>query len=134
MSAVLWRTLRSERRSALGWVVGVIALGLITTGSWPAVKDSTDELEQVIGNLPPAVSAFFGDGIATFSAAAIIGSRLFGTIGLVLFIGFAISRGARAIAGEEGDGTLELLVVQPLSRRAIAVDKVVATWVSLAVL
>ncbi|HUG86805.1 MAG TPA: ABC transporter permease subunit, partial [Euzebya sp.] len=47
---------------------------------------------------------------------------------------FAISRGARAIAGEEGDGTLELLVVQPLSRRAIAVDKVVATWVSLAVL
>lgn len=132
MTPVLGQTLRSERRSLLGWIIGVIALGVVTTGSWPAVRQSTDELGQMLENLPDSLTAFFGEGFTSFSAEAIIGSRLFGTIGLVLFLGYAISRGARAIAGEEGDGTLELLVVQPLSRRAIAGDKVVAVWLALA--
>lgn len=132
MTAVLRRALRTERRSLLGWVLGVAALVLVTAGSWPAVADSTDDLAQVLEDLPPALSAFFGEGIASFSAAAVVGSRLFGTIGLALFLGYAISRGARAIAGEEGEGTLELLVTQPLSRTSIAVAKVVATWLVLA--
>ena len=134
MSPVFGQTLRSERRSLLGWVIGVIALGLVTTGSWPAVRESSDELGQLLENLPEGMTAFFGEGFTSFSAEAIIGSRLFGTIGLVLFLAYAISRGARAIAGEEGDGTLELLVTQPLSRRLIASDKVLAVWLSLAVL
>ncbi len=132
MTPVLGQTLRSERRSILGWMIGVIALGMVTTGSWPAVRQSTDELGHMLENLPDSLTAFFGEGFTSFSAESIIGSRLFGSIGLVLFLGYAISRGARAIAGEEGEGTLELLVVQPLSRRAIAVDKVVAAWLSLA--
>jgi ABC-2 type transport system permease protein len=132
MTPVLGRTLRDERRPMIGWAIGIAALGLVTTGSWPAMAGSTDELGAVLENLPPAMSAFFGDGFTSFSAAAVIGSRLFGTIGLALFIGFAISRGADAIAGEEADGTLELLVTQPLSRAAIAVDKVIAAWLALA--
>lgn len=63
-----------------------------------------------------------------------VGSRLFGSIGLVLFTGYAISRGAQALAGEEGEGTLELLVTQPISRTRIATAKLVATWLGLAAL
>lgn len=134
MTAVLTRTLARERRPMLGWLAGIGVLSLVTIGSWPAVEGSAADLEQVLAGLPDAITAFFGEGIADFSAAGIVGSRLFGSIGLALFIGFAVSRGARAIAGEAQDGTLELLVTQPVSRVAVAVDKVVAAALALAVL
>jgi ABC-2 type transport system permease protein len=134
MTAVLSRTLARERHGLVGWLIGIGLLGLVTSGSWPSVEGSSEELGQVLDNLPDALTAFFGEGIASFSAAGIVGSRLFGTIGLALFIGFAVSRGASAIAGEEQDGTLELIVTQPVSRTAVAVDKVVAAGLALAVL
>ncbi len=134
MTPVLRRTLAREVRGILGWVVGVVMISLVTLGSWPAIGESAEDFSEVLDNLPEAITAFFGEGIADFSAAGIVGSRLYGTIGMALFIAYAISRGARGIAGEEGDGTLELLVTQPLSRRAIAVDKLVAMLVGLAVL
>lgn len=132
MTVVLSRTLLRERRPIIGWAVGVALIALITLASWPAIGDSADDFSEMMDELPEAITAFFGEGIADFSAAGIVGSRLYGTIGLALFVSYAISRGARAIAGEEGDGTLELLVVQPISRRAIAIDKVVAMLVGLA--
>jgi ABC-2 type transport system permease protein len=133
MTAVLRTTLARERRPLLGWLAGIGLLGLVTAGSWPAVRESGAELEQVLQQLPPAFTAFFGEGFADFSAAGIVGSRLFGSIGLALVVSLAVSRGARAIAGEEQDGTLELLVTQPISRTAIAVDKAVAMFAALAV-
>ncbi len=134
MTPVLRRTLQTERRALAGWLAGIGLLVVVTAGSWPAVKDSSAQLETVLADLPPAFSAFLGDGIATFSAAGVVGSRLFGTVGLAAFISFAVSRGARAIAGEEQDGTLELLVTQPLSRTHLATDKLTATFLSLALL
>lgn len=134
MTPVLGRTLWQERRTILGWVVGIAVLVLITCGSWPAVRSSAADFEEILRNMPPALTAFFGEGFADFSAAGIVGTRLFGTVGLGIFIGYAVSRGARAIAGEEQDGTLELIVTQPWPRRTIAVDKVVALMLSLAAL
>ena len=134
MTPVLARTIRGERRPILGWLIGIGLLVLVTTGSWPALEESADDFDEVLANLPDGLTAFLGEGLASFSAASIVGSRLFGTIALVIFIGFAVSRGARAIAGEEAEGTMELLVTQPISRTAIAVDKAVAAYGTLALL
>lgn len=134
MRHVLHRTLWSERRDALGWILGVLGLVGVTAGSWPAVEGSSADLEQLLGDLPPALTALFGEGITSFSAASVVGSRLFGSIGLIVAIGYAVSRGARSLAGEEGDGTMELLVTQPISRARIATAKLTATWLGLAVL
>lgn len=134
MTAVLHRTLLRERRPIIGWAIGVIAIAVITLASWPAIGESSDDFSDILDQMPEAITAFFGDGIADFSAAGIVGTRLYGTIGLALFVSYAISRGARAIAGEEGDGTLEMLVVQPISRREIAIDKAAAMLIGLAAL
>lgn len=134
MTPVLGRTLLRERRPIIGWAFGVGVIAAITLASWPAIGDSADDFSEIMDELPEAITAFFGDGIADFSAAGVVGSRLYGTIGLALFVSYAISRGARAVAGEEGDGTLEMLVVQPISRRAIAVDKAMAMLIGLAAL
>lgn len=131
MTPILARTLARERRKAVGWIAGVVLLVLVTTGSWPGIESASSDMQSVMDNLPAALTAFFGDGIASFSAAGIVGSRLYGTIGLALFIAYGVSRGARAIAGEEETGTLELLVVQPISRTAVAVDRVLAMLIGL---
>lgn len=131
MTPVLSWTLRRERRAVLGWVVGIGLLVAVTTGSWPGIEQSSADFEQVLQNLPDALTAFFGEGIADFSAAGIIGSRLYGTIGLATVIAYAVSRGSRAIAGEEEQGTLELLVTQPVSRSAVAGDRLLAMLVGL---
>ncbi len=132
MTAVLRRTLAVERQPLIGWTAGIALLVLVTAGSWPAVRDSGAQLDAVMENMPAALTAFLGEGIASFSAAGIVGSRLFGSIGLAVFIAFGVSRGSRAVAGEEATGTLELLVTQPISRTSIAVDKVVAALGTLA--
>lgn len=131
---ILTRTLAVERRRAFGWMAGIALLVGVTTGTWPAIKDSTQQFSEVLQNMPPALTAFLGQGIADFSAAGLIGSRLFGTIGLAVFIGFAVSRGAGAIAGEEEEGTLEQLVTQPVSRTWVATARVTAAWTMLAAL
>ncbi|MEE8600467.1 ABC transporter permease subunit [Euzebya tangerina] len=131
---LLRRTVRSERRPLLGWLIGITLLSVVTIGSWPAVEGSTEDFAQVLDNLPDALTAFFGEGIADFSAAGVVGSRLFGSVGLAIFIGYAVSRGARAIAGEEQQGTLELLVTQPRTRTAIAVERVIGMLGLLALL
>ena len=134
MTPVLYQTLRKERRAITGWTIGVVLIVAITLGSWPGIAESSADFEQLFDNLPDALTAFFGEGIANFSAAGIVGSRLFGTIGLALFISYAVSRGARGIGGEQEQGTLELLVVSPHSRAAIAVDKAVAVLVGVTAL
>jgi ABC-2 type transport system permease protein len=40
-----------------------------------------------------------------------------------LFIAYGIGRGARLVAGEEQDGTLEVVVVSPVTRTRILLDK-----------
>lgn len=134
MRAVVARALRDERRLLPGWLVGLALVCLVTLGSWPAVRGSAADLDRVLADLPPALTAFAGQGIASFSAAGLIGSRLFGTVGLALVVGFAVSRGARALAGEAQQGTLELLAAQPVSRTTLAIGKVVAAALALAVL
>lgn len=132
MSPVLRRTLAVERRPILGWAVATLLIVLVTAGSWPGIADAGAEVEQILENLPDALTAFFGDSIGSFSAASVVGSRLFGTIGMALMIGYAVSRGARNLAGEEAAGTLEVVITQPISRTAVAVDKVGAMLVCLA--
>jgi ABC-2 type transport system permease protein len=54
---------------------------------------------------------------------------VFSTLGLILFLVFAIGAGARAIAGEEEGRTLDLLLSTPIRRRQVLLGK----WVAMAV-
>ncbi len=52
----------------------------------------------------------------------------------LLLLVAAIGSGARSIAGEEEDGTLEILLAAPLSRRRLVLEKLLALTVELAAL
>jgi ABC-2 type transport system permease protein len=59
-------------------------------------------------------------------AFAYLHSQLFSFMLPLLLLGAAIGAGARATAGEEERGTLDLLLANPVSRRRLVLDKVAA--------
>ena len=121
---LLRRLLLDRRRGALWWSMGTSSGVATIVALWSSVKNSAD-LEDVIRNLPQGVRALFGteEGISISSAPGYLQARLFSTILPILLLVYAIGLGARIIGGAEEDGTLQLVVTSPATRRRIAVER-----------
>ena len=94
---------------------------------YPTVRDSPS-LDKFVAQSPEALKAFigFGGAIDYTSAAGYLGGELFSFMVPLLLLLAAIGAGARAIAGEEEVGTLELLLSCPISRRRLVLEKLAA--------
>lgn len=106
---VYLKCLRDQRRGLAGWSIGVIALVLLECALWPSVSKAAGMRDLLESYPKPLRELFdledFGTGTGFLNA------ELFSMLLPVLFLVFAIGRGARAIAGEEEDGTLEVVLV-----------------------
>jgi ABC-2 type transport system permease protein len=144
LSSVWSRTLRDQRRALVWWAVGLLATVLVTVAFWPTIQANAEQFTQFLENLPASLRDLFG--VSDFvTPAGYLQARLFSFLGPILMLVLAIGAGARAIAGEEEAGTLDLLLTTPIRRRDVVVQKFVAmliavaiiiavTWVSLAAL
>ena len=85
-------------------------------------------LNRLVQQYPDALKAFIGFGgeVDYLSPAGYLGSELFSFMVPLLLLVAAIGAGARAIAGEEEAGTLELLLSCPVSRRRVVLEKLAA--------
>ncbi|MGZ4268504.1 MAG: ABC transporter permease [Solirubrobacteraceae bacterium] len=121
---ILVKSLRDRRRSVIGWGVGIAALTALLFLYWPSIKGNP-ELDRFIQRLPEAVRAITGRG-GYSTPAGYLNTELFSFMMPLLLLVVAIGMGARAIAGEEERGTLELLLSTPVSRRRVLLEKVAA--------
>lgn len=121
------RFVRDRRRSLLWWVVGIVALVLFTVALYPSLKGE-QSLNDVVDQMPEAVRSMFGidKAIPLTSPAGYLQGRLFGSLLPVILIVFGIGVGARAIAGAEQEGTLELLLSNPVTRRTVVAERYLA--------
>ena len=124
---VATRFIRDHRRSLLWWSVGVVALVLFTVSLFPSLKGE-EALDEVIAQMPEALRAMFGldTAIPLTSPAGYLQGRLFGSLLPLLLIVFAVGLGTRAIAGSEEQGTLELLLSNPVTRRTVVGERYLA--------
>lgn len=140
---VLRHNLASNRRAAVWWIVGVALFVVLNVASWPAVKGQAD-YDDLLRNMPDALRALFGieKGLSLTSPEGFLISQVFGFVLPLLFVVLAVSAGSRAIAAEEEQHTLDLLMAQPISRRRVVLEKLgalvvltgtvgVAAWVVL---
>jgi ABC-2 type transport system permease protein len=118
------RLLADRRRAAAWWALGMVAGVASIVGLWPSVENNS-QIEDVVKGLPTGVQALIGNepAISFTSAPGYLQARLFSTVLPILLLVYAIGLGARAIGGAEEDGTLQLVVVSPLTRRRIAVER-----------
>lgn len=121
MGELVRQTIRVERRSLVGWTLSIVLLVVAVAAFFPAMKGNA-ALTSSFDGLPASVQSAFGLGDLT-SAAGYLQGQIFSTLGPVIFLSFAIARGARAIAGEEERGTMDLLLANPLRRSRVVLEK-----------
>lgn len=129
---VLAKTLRDQRRSLIGWSVGIVALLMIEGALWPSVRDMP-KLDDLLAGYPEAMKEMFSlDTMST--GEGFLNAELFTLVLPALFIVYGIGRGARLVAGEEEAGTLEIVLVTPVSTTRILMEKAAGLGISVALL
>ena len=121
---VLRETLRDRRALIGGLAASLVILVAVMAVFWPSVRDSTD-LQSFMRDLPEGVRAVVGDADYGTAAGFLSGELFSFMVPLLMLVG-AIGLGARAIAGEEEVGTIDLLLSLPITRRRVLAEKTAA--------
>ena len=132
---VALKTLHDSRRAIGWWSLGLIGTVALMVSVYPSVRDNPS-LNKLVEDYPEAIKGFLGFGgeVDYVSGAGYLGSELFAFMLPMLMLVVAIGAGARAVAGEEEQGTLDLLLANPVSRRRLVLEKLAALIVELAAL
>ncbi len=117
MFSLLKQELLSRWSVVLGWGIGLALFGALYAAIFPEMAD------QITGLADLSVYEVMGMQMATFEGFLASTSVLFTPVILGVY---AILAGARTLAGEEDDGTLELLVTTPLARWHVVTMKALA--------
>jgi ABC-2 type transport system permease protein len=126
---VLAETLRERRRSLLWWGLGIVGLVGLTVAFYPSVKESTG-LSDYAKDLPESLRGLFvGGEIDLTTGPGYLNSQVFAVTAPLILLIFSIGAGARAIAGEEEQGTLDFLLAHPLRREEFVAQRFAATFV-----
>ena len=131
LHTVLAKTLRDQRTPLAWWATGFIVMVLMYASFFPSVRENAEELTRYLDNLPDVLRNLIG-GLDFTTPEGYLQSELFSFMAPILMLVYAIGAGARALAGEEEAGTLDVLLSTPVRRRRVLVDKfgamVVATF------
>ena len=135
LRSVFTKTLADTRRALVWWSIGLVGLVAMLIAVYPSIRDNPD-LNELVESYPDALKAFiaFGGAVDYASGAGYLGSELFSFMAPLLLLVAAIGAGARATAGEEERGTLDLLLANPLSRRRLVLEKLGALVAEIALL
>jgi len=127
LSSVATKTLFDLRRALGWWSAGIVGIVALLVSVYPTVRDNAT-LTKLVQQYPQAIKGFvsFGGQVDYTSGPGYLGSELFAIWAPLLLMIAAIGAGARAIAGEEEQGTLDLLLSNPVSRRRLVVEKLAA--------
>lgn len=102
-----------QRKSLLVWGSGLALMVFLETALWPSMK-SMPRFDEYLADFPTALKELFAmDTMST--GKGFLNAELFTLILPMLMLVYGITRGARMVAGEEEQGTLDLLLVTPLS-------------------
>lgn len=122
---------RDQRRALVLWGVALAAVSAMYIAFWPSMRGG--DIQSLVDAMPEGLVTAMGyDRIGT--AAGYLTSTVYGLLAPALLLVFGIGTGARLLAGQEEDGTLELEVTAPVSRRRVYGERLVALVVDVVVL
>ena len=126
LHSVAGKTVWDRRYSFWWWFLGMAVITAATAAFFPlTVEVGGDAFQDLMDAYPPEMLAMFGiaDSASLFTGAGFISTRVYSTIGLIVVLSFAIGMGKAALAGEENEGTADLLLTTPQTRSRIVVAK-----------
>jgi ABC-2 type transport system permease protein len=124
---VFTKTLFDQRRAQLWWAVGLLAVIAAYVAPYRRY------LEQGMLNINTDNAMYRAIGYDN-SPAGYLQGTLYGLTGALVIIMAAAATGARAIAGDEEAGTLDLLLAHPVSRTRLVLERFAALAATVALL
>lgn len=128
MGYVTWKTLRDRRRSLIWWVVGILGYLVAIGAVYPVVAENREQFEALLQTYPEGLLAIMGadGGESLFDPVGFMRAEALGWVVPLVFAIYGAVQGARAVAGEEEDGTIDLLIATPLTRYGLVGQKLSA--------
>ncbi len=125
MLNLLWHEIRSRRNAIIGWGIGLTLFGLMYTVLYPEMEEQMAALADI------SIYQAMGVEVATFEGY--LGSTVIGFVPILLGV-YAVMTATSTLAGEEDDGTLEILLTTRLPRWQIVVAKGIALLIVTAII
>ena len=119
LRTIFLKTLYEKRWSTLGWGIGIIALTMMTTLFFPTFKKAFGES---LNEIPESMKAFIGDASTYQTLGGYVDVQVIAQM-VFLTIIMAVILGSGLIAGDEGSGTLQSLLAQPVKRSRVFIQK-----------
>lgn len=130
LRSVFGKTLWDQRRGILIWSIGIAAVGVMYAAFYPTLN--SPEMIEFMEAYPREIMDAMG--ITDLSSPeGYLGGTTYGILGPILMIIFGSSLGARAVAGEEENGRLDVLLAHPVTRWRVVVERAGAMIVALVV-
>lgn len=123
------KTLRDNRGAIIGVSVANVLIALFVTLAYPSFQAALADYE-----FPDFLRGFLGEaGVASYGTfTGFITVELFSWLPMLLIV-LAIIGGTATLAGEEGAGTLDLVLAQPVKRVRVVLEKAAGLAIGLAV-
>jgi ABC-2 type transport system permease protein len=129
---VVRREMADHRRSSIACAVGAVLLVMLYIFFFPTIKTSGASVQQLLNSMPKGLRAtFMGQGVNYLSPPGYLGTEFFSALLPVLLMVMGILAGGRALAGEEQNGTIDLVLSTPIPRRRLAAEKAVGALLPL---
>lgn len=131
LSNVFLKTIRDRRRGLLFWGIGLALLAILMAAFFPTIRDMPS-IAEYMEMLPEELMALFGGDLGDYTTPeGFLNGELFGFMYPLMLLIFAIGFASGTIAGEEQEGTLDLLLSHPVKRWQLVTEKFAAMVASL---
>lgn len=119
------RVLRDRRKGILGWATGIVGIIAIQVSVYPTIRESQQGWSELTKQFPEAFQKIFRMSDYT-SVSGYLSTELFSFVLPLIFVGVGATWGARAAAEEEEDGTADVLMSLPVTRRSLLLSRTTA--------
>ncbi len=126
MSWTLLRGTLHQHRSSIFWFAfGLVSYSWMMTWFYPQIGGG--QYAEMIESMPPEMLAIFGGTEVSFaSLGGYFQTEYLGLMWMIIVASALIIFAARAFAGEIAEGTMELVLTQPISRVKVAITRAIA--------
>lgn len=125
--ALMRKTVGDVRGQIIGFSLTTFLLALLVLWLYPPYRDAFASLD-----LPPVLRKVMGEEAPVGSFEQFLAQEFFTWVPIVLIV-YAIISATGTLAGEEGAGTLDILIAQPVKRHRVVLEKAAGLTLGLTV-
>jgi ABC-2 type transport system permease protein len=124
LKTIFLKTLYQRRKATLGWTLGFVALSVFVVSVFHSFSGVA--FQQTISAVPGSLKGLIGSSSSYGTIDGYVNQQLFIKSMPILILVFAVIVFSGLLAGDEGEGTLQVLLTHPVSRSKVLLEKFMA--------